>query len=182
MFSPAYVVAVFLLCLQFCHSNNKMKITTKTLGLLGIAAAPFLFFEMNAFSKNGMADNSMGGVFDLTYMLGWMCTITGLLRTGATGNSKWARSVLYIQLGLLCVANVWNIWTIIDPTSTNAVYRLLDLFWPISNAWMLVTGTMVVIHKKWKGWKRYSVLLAGCWLPTCFILCPALGGYPAVMF
>lgn len=159
-----------------------MKPSTKTLGALGIAGAPFLFFEMLLFSRNNMANSSLGGLCDLLYMLGWMCTVVGLHRLNAAGGSKRARIVLYIQLALLCVANVWNVWTIVDPKADSALYKLLDAFWPASNAWLFVVGIATAANKAWEGWRRYCVAAAGLWLPACFAVGPLLKDYPAVMF
>lgn len=156
--------------------------STKTLGALGIAGAPFLFFEMLLFSKNNMANSSVGGLCDLLYMLGWMCTIIGLHRLKAAGGSQWARIALYVQLGLLCVANVWNVWTIVDPKTDSFLYKILDAFWPASNAWLLVVGITVAMNKTWEGWRRYCVAAAGMWLPLCFAVGPLLANCPAVMF
>lgn len=109
-----------------------MKSSTKTLGVLGMAAAPFLFLEMNAFGRDN-TNTSLTGVYDLIYMLGWTCSVTAFLRMRAGGVKRWGVAVLYIQLLFLTLANVSNVWVIVQPNSSSMVYRVLDAFWPISN-------------------------------------------------
>ena len=140
-----------------------MKISYKWLGLVAMLAAPGLWVECYFYSKQ-MHNSSITGVADLVYMIGWSCSIIGLIQLRAAGNSKAAMAILYTQLLFLCVANIFNTWTIIDPQSVNPVYKALDWFWPISNGFMIVTGIAVlrggVLQKGWK----YSTLAAGCWL------------------
>ncbi|HVF81278.1 MAG TPA: hypothetical protein VM884_05070 [Flavisolibacter sp.] len=143
-----------------------MILSNKKLGAIAVAAAPFLSFQ----TLNGQAANagntSVGGFFDLIYMVGWMCSIVGLIRLQAIGTGKRSSVLLYIQLGLLCVANCWNVWVIFDPSNNSTLFRVLDLFWPLSNVNMLVIGIAVALKGKLQGWRRYVVLLVGLWLPV----------------
>ena len=143
-----------------------MRPSTKTLGALGIAGAPFLFLEMNAYDN---ANTRLTGVYDLLYMIGWMCSIAALLRLRAAGSKKWGIAVFYIQLFFLALANISNVWVIIHPNSGSGLYRVLDLFWPISNVWMLACGITIIVNAGLQGWRRYVVLLAGIWLPITML-------------
>lgn len=45
------------------------------------------------------------------------------------------------------------------------LYFILDMFWPVSNIWMLATGITVITANRLHGWMRYIPLVAGLWLP-----------------
>ena len=143
-----------------------MKLSTPALGLVAMAASPFLFFEL-LLNDNG--NTSLSGVCDLIYMTGWMCTIVALLRFNVTGPLKKNKTILYVQLGTLTVAQVWNIWTIADPQNSNPVYAVMDFFWPISNITLLIVGIVIAVKGVLNGRQRYAVLIAGLWLPFTII-------------
>lgn len=147
-----------------------MKPATKTLGALGIAGAPFLFLEMYTNSVGKTLNTSLTGVYDLLYMLGWMCSVAALLQMRATGTKKRGMAVLYVQLFFLTLANASNLWVIVQPNSGSGLYRVLDMFWPVSNVWMLVSGIAVARAGKLQGWRRYIVLVVGLWFPAVMAL------------
>ena len=66
---------------------------------------------------------------------------------------------LGIQLFLLFIANVWNAWIIIHSAEGSNLFHVVDFFWPIANAFLLVTAIMILKAKGIKGWKRYIPLL-----------------------
>lgn len=139
-------------------------ISLKWLGMIGMIGAPGLWIESSFYDSLHHQNTSIGGVFDLLYMLGWICSIIGLLRLKAAGKKRVGAFILYTQIVLLAVANIWNVWEIIDPTSNHPLYRLLDMFWPISNMFMLVTGTAVVFGKTLHGYQRFVPLAVGLWI------------------
>jgi predicted neutral ceramidase superfamily lipid hydrolase len=143
-----------------------MKISNRVLGIIAMAASPFLFVELFATQK-GNTSNS--GIYDLLYMAGWVCTIIGLLRLQATGEERNSKFVLYLQLVLLGIANIWNGWTIVDPGNKSMLYFILDFSWPLSNVCLLVVGIVVAKKAVLTGWKRYTVLIAGLWLLFTFL-------------
>lgn len=145
-----------------------MKPTNKLLGAIGMLASPFLLLQMAAGNKENGYNSSLGGFFDLLYMIGWMCSIAGLQRLQATGSKKSGNVLLQVQFAFLCLANLWNIWVIFDPTNKSTLFFVLDLFWPLSNLWMLVIGIVIAITGKLEGWRRYVVLATGLWLPVAF--------------
>ena len=143
-----------------------MKLSTPALGLVAMAASPFLFFEL---LLNDKGNTSLSGVCDLIYMTGWVCTIVALLRINATGPLKKNKTILYVQLGTLTVAQIWNVWTIADPQNTNPVYAIMDFSWPISNITLLIVGIVVAMKGVLSGRKRFAVMIAGLWLPFTII-------------
>jgi len=144
-----------------------MKLSTPALGLVAMAASPFLFFELLI---NDKGNTSLSGVCDLIYMTGWMCTIVALLRFNATGLPNKNKAILYVQLGTLTVAQIWNVWTIAAPQNSNPVYAIMDFFWPISNITLLIVGIVIAVKGVFYGRKRYSVLIAGLWLPFTIVM------------
>jgi len=145
-----------------------MKIPSAALGLIAMAASPFLFVEMYMLGNKDQ-NTSVGGVCDLIYMIGWVCSIVGMLRLQATGQQTSGKMILYIQLASLGIANVWNIWTIIDPASSSILYFILDFFWPLSNVCLLAVGIVIAVKGRLAGWKRYVPLMAGLWLPVSIV-------------
>ena len=65
---------------------------------------------------------------------------------------------LGIQLFLLFVANVWNAWIIIHSAPGSNLFHVPDFFWPVVNAFLLVTAIMILKAKNINGWKRYIPL------------------------
>ncbi|MBF9219828.1 hypothetical protein [Hymenobacter ruricola] len=159
-----------------------MKISNKVLGVLGMAAAPFLGLETHFFIKAGMHNTSLTGTCDLIYMLGWAGSIVALLRLRAAGDTKVGRAVLYAQLGCLAMACIWNAWVIVAPNSEGSVFRFFDAFWPISNVFMLATGAAVARARRLRGWARWVPLGVGCWFPFTMLLGLAFGRSEVVLY
>jgi hypothetical protein len=108
---------------------------------------------------------SLGGFLNLIYMTGWLLALIFLYRLHFNCSKK-VKTVFAIQFFFILLAELWNIWACIDPKSDHVVFRTLDLFWPISNTFMLVTGLTILLTKKVEGWQRYIPLIVGLWLPT----------------
>ena len=139
---------------------------TRTLGIIGILCSPFLALQLNMFGLYDKAEaTSLGGVFSLIYMVGWFCSILGLYRLNAAGTKK-GRTILQIQMVLLTIGNLWNIYSIIDPKCDTLFFHIVDLIgWPFDNFFMLVTGIAIASAKRLQGWMRYVPLFVGFWFP-----------------
>ena len=142
-----------------------MNISLKVLGLIAMLASPFFWIE-RYFYEQAMHDTSLTGACDLIYMVGWSCSILGLIQLRAAGDNSWGKTILLLQLACLSIANLWNIWVIFDPLNQTTLFTILDKFWPISNCFMLITGIAVVVSKKISGFSRFVPLIAGFWLPV----------------
>jgi hypothetical protein len=103
-------------------------------------------------------------------MTGWYCSIVGLYRLNAAGNTKLGKTVLIIQLLLLTLGEIWNVYSIIRPGSTDTLYRVLDMFWPISNIFMFITGLVIITAKQLQGWRRFVPLFVGLWFPITVVI------------
>jgi hypothetical protein len=149
---------------------------TKTLGLIGMLTSPFLAID---FIVNGIIKeyhpNSLSGIFSFIYMTGWLGCIVALYNSKANGYKRSGSIIMIIQLCMLLLAEGWNVYVIIQPDSNSIVVRILDIFWPISNCFMLVTGISVITAKVLEGWRRYIPLMVGLWLPVS-ILASLLAG------
>ena len=143
-----------------------MKLSNKLLGTVAMIASPFLFLQMSTGSKANDYNTSLGGLFDLVYMIGWMCSMIGLQQVH--GFKKFGNILLQVQLALLCLANVWNVWVIFDPSNKSQLFFVLDMCWPLSNLCLLALGLSIVFSERLQGWRRYTALIAGLWLPVAF--------------
>lgn len=152
--------------------NNKL------IGLIALACSPFLAIDL---SLHGGFDNyhptSIGGVFNFIYMTGWLLTVLAL-REMHTGAKRTVKTIFIIQIVFLSLAECSNIWLIAEPGSGNNLYAILDLFWPISNGFMLITGLTILISGQITGWQRFIPLFAGLWLPVSITLWSSLGKTP----
>jgi hypothetical protein len=149
-----------------------MNTSLKYLGLVAMIGSPFFAFETYYYQQE-MQDSSLTGICDLIYMIGWSCSIIGLIKLRAAGEG-WGKTILLIQLGLLTIANIWNVWVIFDPLNKTLLFNILDKFWPISNCFMFITGLAVLLGKQITGFARFVPLIVGSWLPvsalTAFLL------------
>jgi hypothetical protein len=157
-----------------------MNISLRTLGFLGMIASPFFAFE-TYFYQQEMQDSSITGICDLIYMVGWSCSIIGLIKLKAAGNG-WGKNILLIQLALLTIANIWNVWVIFDPLNKTILFNILDKFWPISNCFMFVTGVAVLLAKQINGLPRFVPLITGSWLPVSALTALLLDGNQTFLY
>lgn len=145
-----------------------MNVSLKFLGLVAMVASPFFWIEAYFYGQ-AMRNTSLTGVCDLIYMIGWSCSIVGLMKLNAAGNSRGGKAILLIQLVCLFIANIWNIWVIVDPLNQTTIFKILDKFWPISNCFMFITGIAVIVGKRISGFSRFVPFLAGLWLPVTVV-------------
>ncbi|HET6540040.1 MAG TPA: hypothetical protein VFG46_06120 [Chryseolinea sp.] len=149
--------------------NNKL------LGTIAMAGAPFLgidfFLNGGGFGGAAYEHTSQTGLFCLIYMSAWMCSIWGLLRANAAGIDK-GRYVLITQLIFLTIANSSNVYEIISPetTSTSIFYNVMDMFWPISNLFMIVTGITILRARSFDGSPSFIPLMVGLWIPFSILM------------
>lgn len=149
----------------------------RTLGLTGMLCSPFLAIDLfSSGTFQNYQPSAMSGLFSFIYMTGWMCSILGLFRFHAAGVRPWVKTVFIIQLLFLTLGEIWNVYSILKPMETSLLFRILDLFWPVSNCFMFVTGIAVMRAKRIAGWKRYIPFVVGLWFPVCLVLIRLLFG------
>lgn len=146
----------------------------RLLGLYALIGAPFLFIDFLSMSY-GVNRSVLDGLYSFLYISGWLCSIIGLWQIKATGENRWGRIVLIIQLIFLVLADISNIMLLLQVNLSGTLYFVLDFFWPVSNVWMLATGITIITAKKLQGWHRFIPLIVGCWFPFCMLISLALG-------
>ena len=150
---------------------------TRTLGLIGIICSPFLAVQSISFGIfEHYQDTSLSGIFGLIFMTGWYCSIVGLYKLNAAGKSKTGKSILIIQLLFLTLGEIFNIYSIIRPGSNDAFYCTLDMFWPLSNIFMFITGLVIMAAKQLHGWRRFVPLFVGLWFPITVVIARMIFG------
>jgi len=146
-------------------------LNTRVLGIIGIIGAPWIFID---FINNGLYDHfiatSVSGVRNFVFMTGWLCSVMGLYQLNAMGTKRWQKVVMLVQILLLLLGDCWNIFEMFAPDSPSPIYYALNFLWPIAGLFMVVTGIVILLAKKLRGWKRYIPLLAGLWFPEMLLV------------
>ncbi len=155
---------------------NKFPLTNRALGTLGFLGAHYmLIVPLLPMRYPVLAQSAFDGLVGLFFMLTWMGSLIGLIRLNATGHSTFGRFIIRANLATLTVANVWNIYQAVEPNANTLLYRILDVFWPISMIMMLLVGITVARVGTLRGWRRYVTLAVGLWLPLTALLGKLMG-------
>jgi hypothetical protein len=157
--------------------------TARNLGLLLTAGAAAF---ATTFLVWGPQDPGFGGRLSdlggLLFQFGLYGLLTVMLRTGATGSSRFARGMIYTEFVLLTLASVWSLLHAVLPDGVRdgAWLAVLDVFWPLSMLGMFVIGIKVAVVGHWTGLVRWWPLVAESWvvvtLPAMAVFGPAVGG------
>ncbi|HEY1021169.1 MAG TPA: hypothetical protein VGE06_02595 [Flavisolibacter sp.] len=142
----------------------------RTLGTLGLLGAPFLLVDSMNNGLNPFQSSSVSGWLNLVYITAWMCSMVALKQMGAFGEGRFGKILFGVQISFLALANGWNVYEIIAPRAGTILYTILDLFWPLSNVCMLVSGITILANRTLTGWQRYTPFLVGLWLPFVILL------------
>ncbi|GAA0729021.1 hypothetical protein Drose_11545 [Dactylosporangium roseum] len=141
-----------------------------TTGTLAWAAAMFTVGN-NPDTSTGMTITDIGGTL---FQLGVFALLAVQLRTRATGTSKVARSMLYVEHVLLGLATIWSVLHAVPALRDAAWLVPLDAFWPLSMLGMFVIGLKILFAGRWRGPARIWPMVAESWavvtVPTFVIL------------
>jgi hypothetical protein len=139
---------------------------------LAFIGAPFLGIEFyrNIHSGDQWDISIFTSLCDILYMAGWICTMFALIRIKAAGTKNAGRIILYVQTLFLFVAASSDVVTLFQIPIPHKLFFIWDLFWPISNCMMLVTGIAIAAAGTLKGWRRWVPLVAGLWLPLTIVV------------
>lgn len=143
---------------------------TRTLASIGLFGAPFLLLDSMNNGLDPFQSSSVSGLLNLVYITAWMSSMVALKKMGAFGESRFGKILFVVQISFLALANGWNIYEIIAPRAGTTLYTILDLFWPLSNLCMLVSGITILVNRTLTGWQRYTPFLVGLWLPFVLLL------------
>jgi hypothetical protein len=142
----------------------------KTLGTLALIGAPFLLIGFKTEQHYApLADSWFTGAWGIVYITAWLCSVLGLHRLGAAGQSRFGRILLPVVMGMLGLANVSNLYKLLLPDYQSPLFFAFDMFWPLSNLAMLVVGIAVIRAKVLTGWRRYVPLAVGLWFPLTML-------------
>lgn len=150
-------------------------------GLAAGAAAFATTFFVYGTADSGLASriSDLGG---LALQLGLFGLLAVMLRTGATGHSRFARGMIRFEFGLLSLASIWSVLHAVVPDDMRGAgwLAVLDVFWPLSMLGMFVIGIKVAVAGRWTGLLRVWPLVAESWavvvLPIMGIFGPTVGG------
>ncbi|MEV6930341.1 hypothetical protein AB0M46_38475 [Dactylosporangium sp. NPDC051485] len=138
---------------------------TRALGAILVAGT--LSWSAAMFTVGNNPTDSLGQtITDLTggaFQLGLFALLAVQLRTGATGTSKVARGMLYVEHVLLAVATVWSFLHAIPSLRDSAFLVPMDVFWPLSMLGMFVIGLKILFTGRWKGAARVWPSVAESW-------------------
>ncbi len=104
----------------------------------------------------------MGDLGGLAFQLGLFGLLQVQLRTRATGTSRAAVGMIYVEHVLLAVAATWSLLHAITPGTPWLV--VLDVFWPLSMLGMAVIGIKIARTGRWSGMLRVWPVVAESWV------------------
>jgi len=139
---------------------------------ISFIGAPCLAID---FYRNANAGQQWGApiltsILDILYMAGWACTMISFIRMQVNGTKRSARNLLYVQLTFLIIAGSSDLVTLLKIPVPENVFFYWDLFWPLSNCLMLVTGITIAVAGRLHGWRRWVPLITGLWLPLTMVV------------
>ncbi|GAA3456429.1 hypothetical protein [Dactylosporangium matsuzakiense] len=132
----------------------------------------------NPASSLGLTISDLGGA---AFQLGLFALLAIQLRTSATGTSRAARGMLYVEHVLLAVATVWSVLHAIPSLRDAAFLVPMDVFWPLSMLGMFVIGLKILFTARWRGAARFWPAVAESWavvtVPTFAVVGSPIADY-----
>lgn len=143
----------------------------RLLGTLGMAGALMLAVEGLLRGTEARSAGLRVGTFELLYLGGWMCSLIGMRRTRATGDTQFGRAVLLAQGMFLCLGAMFTIWESFAAARSTGdpLFELLNAAWPLSHMCMIAVGGAALRAKLWRGWRKFVPLLCGLALPVAML-------------
>ena len=145
-----------------------MTINYRTLSTIAVLTAPFLCIELVYVDHSTSFTPVATGILGLIYMIGWMSSV--YILKGLHDHIPGSQYFFGAQLIFLTLAQIWNVLVIIQYEPTAPLYSITDIFWPISNVFMLVLGIAIIKWNVLKGFAKYATLIVGCWLPFSLLI------------
>lgn len=152
--------------------NEEINMKNKILTAISFIGAPCLGidFYRHAHSVDQWDISVLTRICDILFMAGWICTTFAFIHMQVNGEKKSARNLLYVQLLFLFLAGSSDVAALLKIPVQENLFFYWDLFWPISNCMMLVTGISIAAVGKLRGWQRWIPLLTGLWLPVTILV------------
>ncbi|MFC5062480.1 hypothetical protein [Actinomycetospora atypica] len=141
--------------------------SSRPLRLLGVGLAVGAVIYGIAFMARavGLAGGFVIDATGLVFQLGVFCLLAAMWRTGATGTTRLARTMLVVEAVVLGIATVQSAFTL--PAAGGewgTVATVLDPFWPLSMLGMAVIGVKVAVAGRWRGALRAWPVVAETWV------------------
>jgi hypothetical protein len=142
-------------------------ITIRCLGLL-TSAGGVCWGAAWILSPSRQGDNSQVEIWASgVFQLGLLGLLAVMWTSSATGTGRPARAVLACEMVAVVLAIAWTIPYLFDADRpTTGVLLVLDAFWPLSMAGLLVVGVMVARADRWPSPLRYLPLAASLLIPV----------------
>ena len=137
--------------------------------MLGAVAWSFGWLQAGVLPEgvNDQVEIWMSGLFQL----GLVALLAVMRATDATGTTRAARIVLNAEIVALALAIGWTIPFLFDANREHtAVLVVLDAFWPLSMAGLIVVGVFVLRARRWPSPSRYLPLAASLLIPVDIVL------------
>lgn len=95
------------------------------------------------------------------FQLGLLALLAVVWATAATGTGRWARAVVAAETVAVVLAIGWTVPHLFEANrEQDGLLPVLDLFWPVSMAGLIVMGAMVAWARRWPTHIRYLPLAA----------------------
>lgn len=101
------------------------------------------------------------------FQLGLLALLAVMWVTRATGTGRLARGLLVAEAVAVVLALAWTVPFLFDANRPNTgLLVVLDVFWPLSMAGLLVVGVVVALARRWPSPLRYLPLAASLLIPV----------------
>jgi len=101
------------------------------------------------------------------FQLGLLALLAVMWTSRATGTSRTARGLLAAEVVAVILALAWTVPYLFDANRpTTGVLVVLDAFWPLSMAGLIVIGVLVARAARWPTPLRYFPLVAALLIPV----------------
>jgi hypothetical protein len=101
------------------------------------------------------------------FQLGLLALLAVMWMSQATGTSRVARGFLAAEIVAVILAFAWTVPYLFDANrATTGVLVVLDVFWPLSMAGLIVIGILVARTARWPSPLRYLPLAASLLIPV----------------
>ncbi|SOC51861.1 hypothetical protein [Ornithinimicrobium cerasi] len=141
--------------------------TIRTLGAL-VATGGVLWGLSWILSPSREGANSQVEIWaSAVFQLGLLALLAVMWVTRATGTGRAARGLLAAETVAVVLALAWTVPYLVDANRpTTGLLVVLDAFWPLSMAGLIVVGIVVVVARQWPSPLRWLPLAAALLIPV----------------
>jgi hypothetical protein len=134
-----------------------------TVAVGGITWGATWWFSPSNPQQNSQVEIWASGVFQV----GLLALLAVMWATRATGTGRWSRWVLAAEGVAVLLASAWTVPYLFDANRPmTGLLAVLDPFWPLSMAGLIVVGVLVLVARRWPTPARYLPLAASLLIPV----------------